>query len=198
MLRILRIHKNYIKCKRKKRQKIILASTQRLTFPCWLAAILMQPVWSFLALRNFWKCKCSANSPYSFLISAEAEMLITLLQCRCFLFCLCFSYVSCPAAVWVFPTASSSPHLLCSFLLLYLCWKCLSTALSTTVKLLWKRLKILPWHIWVIALWISWITYACNITGLCCLWLILGYRFSQKQINYFCGLCSSNLAFGVT
>lgn len=36
---------------------------------------------------------------------------------------------------------------------------------------------------------ISWITYACHITRLCCLLLVLGNRFSQKQINYFYGLC---------
>lgn len=68
---------------------------------------------------------------------------------------------------------------MCSSWLLYLCRKCLSTPLSASVKLLWKCLKILPWHIWVTALWMSWITYACHITGLCCLLLVIGYRFSS-------------------
>lgn len=68
---------------------------------------------------------------------------------------------------------------MCSSWLLYLCRKCLLTPLSASVKLLWKCLKILPWHIWVTALWMSWITYACHITGLCCLLLVIGYRFSS-------------------
>lgn len=124
-------------------------------------------------------------------------MLIIVLQCRCFLFCLGFLCVSCPAAVWVFSTASSPSPLLCSSLLQYLCQKSLSAALSAAGKPLWKHLKILPWLIWVAALWMSWITYACHMTGLCCLLLILGYRFCQKQTKFFCGLCSS-IIFGAT
>lgn len=60
----------------------------------------------------------------------------------------------------------------------------LSAASSATVKLLWKQLEILPSDIWVTALWTSWITYAFRITRLCCLLLILGYRFSQEQTSF--------------
>ena len=161
-----------------------LCYTEAHVSPCWPAATQIQPVRSCLASSHFWTAQVSCNFPL-FIVNkcrgwnaydcASVQMLFFLLGLiMCFLPSCCLglshSTFSIPSPVQ-FPTAIAMLALL-------------SAASSATVKLLWKQLKILPSDIWVTALWTSWITYACHITGFCCLMLILGCRFSQEQMSF--------------
>lgn len=161
-----------------------LCYTEACVSLCWAAATQIQPVRSCLASSHFWTAQVTCNFPL-FIINkcrgwnayncASVQMLVFLLGLiMCFLPSCCLGLSH---STFSIPSPMQFPMAIAMLALL-------SAASSATVKLLWKQLKILPSDIWVTALWTSWITYACCTTGLCCLLLILVYRFSQEQMSF--------------
>lgn len=113
-------------------------------------------------------------------------MLMPVLQCRFFFFFFLLELIMCllPSCCLGLSHSTFSIPSPVQFSVAIAVLSLLSAASSTTAKLLWKQLKIFPSDIWVTVFWTPWITYVHHITGLCCLLLILGYRFSQEQMSF--------------